>query len=176
MKPIKTKQLLKAKVFSIIEKSYKTKEGNFIRTIVKHNNAVAIIPVIDKNKIILLKQFRHTIDDYMYEIPAGTLKHGENIRQCALRELEEETGYKTKNLWKLISIYLAPGYSTELLTIFIATNLYKGNFTPEKHENITPIIMPLNKAISMIKKGLINDSKSIVALLYYSFLHNKNTF
>ncbi len=174
MRPFKIKPLLKTRVFTVLEKLYKTKESNFKRTIVKHNGAVAIIPLIDKNKIILLKQFRHTIDDYMYEIPAGTLEKGEDIRKCALRELEEEIGYKTKNLQKLISIYLAPGYSTELLTIFVATNLYKGNFAPEEHENIIPITISLEKAISMIKKGQINDSKSIVALLYYKFLFNKN--
>lgn len=108
IRPCKIKRLIKTGIFSVIEKLYKSRNGNFKRTIIKHNGAVAVIPVIGKNKIILLKQFRHTIDDYLYEIPAGTLEKDETPGQCAIRELEEETGYKTRHLKKLFSIYLAP--------------------------------------------------------------------
>lgn len=169
IRPCKIKRLIKTGIFSVIEKLYKSRNGNFKRTIIKHNGAVAVIPVIGKNKIILLKQFRHTIDDYLYEIPAGTLEKDETPGQCAIRELEEETGYKTRHLKKLFSIYLAPGYSTELLTVFVATHLYKGKFHPEIHENITPEIFSLSELQRMIKKGKIKDAKTLSALLYYMF-------
>ncbi len=167
------KKLLKTRVFSVVEKAYKTKRNIMVRTIIKHNGSVAILPVLEKDKIVLLKQYRHTFDRFIYEVPAGTLENCESPKRCAIRELEEETGYRAKKLIKTISIYIAPGYTTEILTIFIATDLYKGNFSPEKYENITPIVIPIEKALAYIENGTICDSKTITSILYYiQFLKN----
>lgn len=173
MKLLTVKKLLQCRVFSVIEKKYRVKKDTFTRTIVAHKGAVAILPVLKNDRIILLKQYRPALDKTIYEVPAGTLEKGENPLLCARRELEEETGYRAKKFKKVISVYIAPGYSTEILTVFIATDLSRGNFSPEKYESIKPIEIPFDKAISYIKSGKISDAKTIISLLYYSsFLKN----
>ena len=99
--------------------------GNTIREVVLHNGAVAIIPVIDEDNILLVKQFRYPTDKILLELPAGTLNKNENPKSCAKRELEEETGYRAKKMMPLITYYPSIGYNTEVIHCFIASGLKK---------------------------------------------------
>ena len=137
------------------------------RAVVEHSGSVAILPVIDKNKFLLVKQFRQPIKDIMLEIPAGRIEKGENIEECAKRELAEETGYKTGDLKKLADVYLAPGYSSEMIHIFLAENLKKTTAKPDEDEILENAILEAKDAFNKVIRGQINDSKTIIAILLY---------
>ncbi|RLG89519.1 MAG: ADP-ribose pyrophosphatase [Thermoprotei archaeon] len=137
------------------------------KEIVEFPGAVAILPLIDNRKLVMIRQYRVPIKSWIYEIPAGTLKPCEKPEECALRELEEETGYSATELEKLLEIYPTPGYSSEIIHIYIARGLKKGRPRTERDEVIETMEVDLDKAIEMIREGIIRDGKTIIALLYY---------
>lgn len=167
-KTLNSKPIYKGKIINLridevlLPNGRKTK-----REIVEHNGAVAILPIIDENNFLLVKQFRKPAEKTLLEIPAGKLEQGEGIKKCAIRELKEETGYESKNLRKLTSVYLAPGYSSELIHIFVAENLKKTSPEPDADEFIENIIIEKKDALNKILSGGINDSKTIVAIMLY---------
>jgi ADP-ribose pyrophosphatase len=132
-----------------------------------HPGASAILPFIDKNKIILVKQYRYPIRQITYEIPAGKMDKGESPLKCIKRELREETGYTAKTIKKILSFYPTPAFSNEILHIFSAFNLKQGIISPDEDEFLSNVIIDFNKAIDMIYSGEIIDSKTIIALLHY---------
>lgn len=138
------------------------------REIVEHPGAVAIMPQLDDGNIVLLRQFRKAVGEELFEIPAGTLGVDESPRACARRELIEETGYKASRLIRLASFYLAPGYSSELLHVYLAAGLTSGERKLEADEFIEVIIVSLDAALHWIDTGKILDVKTIAALLLIS--------
>ena len=145
-----------------------------MKEIVDYPGASAVLPLINENTVLLLKQYRAALNRWIIEIPAGTLKPGEAPLECAMRELEEETGFKAKKWVKMLEIYTSPGYSNEVLHIFLAEKLEKGLKKPEESEVLENIYLSLNDALGMIERGIIKDAKTIIALLYYT-LHFKQT-
>ena len=140
------------------------------REVVIHCGASAIIPLKSDNEIIFVKQYRHPIGETILEIPAGTLKPGEDPEECARRELEEETGYRAGELIHLTTIYPSPGYSSERLYIYLAKNLERGSQNLEIDEDIEVTSMSLEEALKAIKSGRIRDAKTIAGILYYNAL------
>jgi len=138
------------------------------REIVEHPGAVAIVPKLGDEDIVLVRQFRKAVGKYLLEVPAGTVEENETPRACAHRELLEETGYRAKKLTRLASFYLAPGYSTELLHVYLASSLIHVTRKPEADEFIETVIVPFDKALHWIQTGEICDAKSISALLLTS--------
>ena len=140
------------------------KIGN--RDIIKHPGACAIIPFLDDNTVILIKQFRKPLNKTILEIPAGKLNKDEDIALCAKRELEEETGYIAGNIEYLGTIATAPGFCDELIHLYKATNLTLG----EKHcddDEFTEIkTFTLDEVKALVKKGEIIDTKTISILAY----------
>ena len=139
------------------------------REIVVHPGASAILPIVEPGKILMVRQYRHPVGEVLLEIPAGTLKPGEDPMACAARELEEETGYRAEKLTYLATIYPAPGYSSEILHIYLARDLRRGVQAPEMDENISVIEMSIDQVLDRIRDGRVKDSKTIVAILYYLF-------
>ncbi len=135
------------------------------REVVVHPGAVAIVPLLDDGRVVLVRQYRYAVGKILMEIPAGTLHPNETAEECALRELREEIGYTAGRLEHLTSLYLAPGYSTELLHVFLATNLNSESGTMDEDEFIEPVAIPLEEAISQISEGKIQDAKTVAALL-----------
>ena len=142
-----------------------------VREIVEFRGAVAILPILSKDKIILIKQYRPVINEWIIEVPAGTLEEGEDPASCALRELEEEIGYRAGKLIKLFEMFMSPGYSTEKLYAFIAMDLVKTRTKREKYEVIEEVVVSLDEAISMVKSNVIRDAKTIALLLYYKYVY-----
>lgn len=134
------------------------------REICEHPGAVAVIALTDNDEIVLIKQYRKPIEKVIYEIPAGLFKKGENLKKAALRELKEETGYSAKSIKHAVSIYTSPGYSTEILRIFLATGLVEGRRNPDEDEHIDVCIMPIKKALKMVRTGKIKDGKTIIGI------------
>lgn len=137
-----------------------------MREVIEHPGSAAIIPFVSENEIILLKQYRYAVKETIYEIPAGTLDEGETFYSCAMRELEEETGYKAGTLKPLVILYPSPGILSEVMQLFKATNLVKTQINYQVDESIKGIVqVKLSAAFEMVKKGIIRDAKTVCSIL-----------
>lgn len=132
--------------------------------VVNHPGAAAVVPFIDRDHVMLIRQYRHAVGKYLYEIPAGKLAKNEKPLHCARRELEEEIGYRAKRFKKLASIYTSPGFCDEIIHIYWATDLVKTRQTLESCEVLEAIRVPFHKIRPMIQTGKIQDAKSIIGL------------
>lgn len=170
-KLLKSEILYKGKVFDHQIDEIEYKSGNKgIREIAIHPGGAVVIPVKDDGKIILVKQFRYPLQKTLIEFPAGKLEKGEDPLICATRELEEETGYKAKEIKKLGEIFTAPGYCTEILHIYSAKGLTPGNHNREEGELEMEILeLTIEEIEKMIISGKINDAKTIVGMHYINF-------
>lgn len=136
-----------------------------------HPGAVAVIPLLTKTKLILVKQYRYPVKQVTYELPAGKLLKGENPYYCVKRELAEETGYKAKTVKKLITFWPAPAFSTELLHVYVAEKLTYVGHNLDEDEFLDRKVVSMETSISWVKHGKIRDSKSIIGLLTYFSLY-----
>ena len=132
---------------------------------IEHPGAAAIVPIIAPGEVLLIKQYRHALKQYIWEIPAGTLDPGEPVMDCARRELIEETGYAAEAWRKLGDITPVPGYSDERVHLFLATELAAARQELDADEVIAVHRMPLAQALDMVTQGEIKDAKSICGLL-----------
>ena len=135
-------------------------------TYINHPGAVIIAPFLDKNTVVMMRQFRPALNKYIYELPAGTLDPGESTAVCARRELLEETGLKAKKLTKLGSIYPVPGYSTEIIHIFKAERLTMTMAQPEEYEVIKTLPMTKPQVRRLMVQGKLMDAKSICTFAF----------
>ena len=139
-------------------------------TFIDHPGAVIIAPFLNKNTVVMMRQFRPALKKYIYELPAGTLDPHESPAVCARRELLEETGLKTKKLTKLGSIYPVPGYSTEVIHIFKAEQLTLTQAQPEDYEVIEIMPMTRPKVRQLMAQGKLWDAKSICTFVFCGWL------
>jgi ADP-ribose pyrophosphatase len=132
--------------------------------IIRHPGASAVVPLKDDGTVILIRQFRHAANGFIYEIPAGKLHAQEDPLDCAARELEEEIGYTARHFRLLSSIFTAPGFADEVIHIYLATGLAVGRQNLDQDEVLEVVEMPLEQAILKIQDGTIRDGKTIVGL------------
>ena len=132
--------------------------------IIRHPGAAAIVPVTADGAVLLLKQYRHAVGGYIWEIPAGTLNAGEKPLACAKRELIEETGYAASRFEKLAEITPLPAYSDERIHLYLATGLAPAAQNLDVDELLSVHSVPLPRCLEMIADGKIQDAKSICGL------------
>jgi len=138
--------------------------------VIEHPGAALIIPFLSQDRVDFLHQYRAVIGQYLYELPAGTLDPEENKLTCAKRELIEETGYASSQLTLLGKIFPVPGYSTEIIYIYKATNLKPAFKKGDHDEIIKPVIFTRRQVQQLFKKGKIVDGKTICALALCGWL------
>lgn len=132
--------------------------------ILRHPGASAVVPLKEDGRVVLIRQLRHAVGGFIYEIPAGKLDSQEDPRDCAARELEEEVGYRAGFLELLTSIWTAPGFTDEVIHIFQGTNLKKGTQALDQDEVLEIVEWPLEEAMARIQDGTIRDAKTIIGL------------
>ena len=132
--------------------------------IVEHHGSVVLIPIDDKGNLLFVRQYRHAARLDMLELPAGTLDEGELPEVCAARELREETGHAASKLEDLGGFYLAPGYSTEYMHVYLASGLYYSPLAADDDEFLQVQSVPLTEALQMAQEGLLPDAKTLAAL------------
>ena len=164
---MRKKRVYDGKIIRLDEYSLTIEGRKVRREIIKHPGAAAILTFDEKGKIILVRQHRFPLG-YILEIPAGTLEKGESPKRCALREIQEETGYKAKGMAHLITYYPSVGYNTEAIHCFVASGLKRVKTKLDTDEFITVKKMELPKLIKLIKSGKIIDSKTICAVMVYA--------
>ncbi len=170
-KTLSSETIFEGRVFKLIRKVVRLPDGKTsIRDLIVHPGAAAMIPVDDKGNILMVRQFRKAAGREMIELPAGTLDPGESVRTCVQRELQEEIGYKAKSLRHLVSYFPAAGYTTEVIQIFVAKGLIPSRLDADRDEFLEVIPMRAEKILDQIRSGKINDSKTMIGMMYYFFL------
>ncbi len=138
---------------------------------IRHRGASAVLPLRgspddEDPEVILVRQYRYAADGYMYEVPAGMIDPGESWEDCARRELEEEAGVRAGQLRKLTHIYTTPGFTDEVIHLFLAWDLEEGAVDRDHDEFMEVVTMPMSRALAMVESGEIVDCKSVSTLLY----------
>lgn len=138
---------------------------------VRHSGASAVVPFLtDPNgpdpQILLIKQFRHAANGFIYEIPAGKLDNDEAPEACAERELREETGCTAERIEHVYTFYTTPGFTDEVIHAFMATGLVRGDVAHEKDEFMTVETVTLARALELIRTGELKDAKTALSILY----------
>lgn len=135
------------------------------REIVEHVDAVVVVPIDADDNVVLVRQYRHPVGAVLLEAPAGKLDGAEEPSEAAQRELQEEAGYYAKKLRRLGQFWMAPGYCTELMHAFVASDLVPGRLEADPDEDIRTEEIPMSRIVDLIRNGEIQDAKTIAALL-----------
>lgn len=160
-----TKSIYQGRVLNLSLETVTLPNGETVELeIIHHPGAAAVVPMKDAKTVLLVRQYRHAAGGYMLEIPAGKLDHGENPRDCAARELEEEIGFRASSLEPVISFFTTPGFTDEVIHVFLATGLMPGRQNLGRDEVLHVIELPLERAIEQIDEGVIRDGKTIAGL------------
>jgi ADP-ribose pyrophosphatase len=165
-KTLEREYIYKGKIINLRKDKVLLPNGNTsIREIVEHNGGVAIVAINEKNDVIMVKQYRKPYDEVLLEIPAGKLEKEEEHYDCAVRELQEEIGFKPLELKLMNVIYPSPGFANEKLYIYFCNKMIKGSLKMDEDETIEVEYIPYDEAVNMIYEGKIKDGKTIVGIL-----------
>lgn len=162
---IKSELLFQGRAFKIRRDSLKTPDGRQTKyDIVEHTGSVVILPIDEQGNLLFVRQYRHAAGLDLLELPAGTRDGDEPHEICAAREIREETGMAAGRLEKIGEFYLAPGYSTEFMVVFLATDLSRNPLQADEDEFLQVETIPVKKALEMAEQGDVPDAKSLAAL------------
>jgi ADP-ribose pyrophosphatase len=165
-KTIDSEYLYRGKVITLRKDKIEQHDGKqYIREIVEHNGGVGIVAITPEGKLILVSQFRKPFNEVLVEIPAGKLEINEEPYSCAVRELEEETGYKPLKLVLMTTIYPSPGFLSEKLYIYFCNTMVKGRINFDEGENLLSHYIDFDEALEKVYSGEIKDAKTIVGIL-----------
>ncbi len=137
------------------------------REVVTHRGSVVVLPVLDDGKVVLIRQYRHAAQQYLWELVAGRIDAGETPKRAAARELLEETGYRAKRYSVFLDVFPTPGFVEERMFILLAEGLTAGKAQPEADEKIEVRAYSLKELKQMIHRGRLRDAKSVAGILYY---------
>ncbi len=171
---LRSEPLFKGRAFGIRRDFVRMPDGRETRfDIVEHGGSVVILPIDDQGYLIFVRQYRHAAGKELLELPAGTRDGDEPFDVCAAREIREETGFAAGRLAQVGQFYLAPGYSTEFMAVFLATELIHSPLQADEDEFLQIEKIPLKQAFDMAARGEVPDAKSLAALfLARQSLHN----
>ncbi len=162
---LRSETLLKGRAFSIRRDWLKTPDGRETKfDIIEHGGSVVLIPIDSQGNLVFVHQYRHAAGKDLLELPAGTLDDKEPPEVCAAREIREETGFAAGRLEKIGEFYLAPGYSSEFMIVFLATNLTPNPLEADEDEFLRVEPIPLAEALQRAERGEIPDAKTLAAL------------
>ena len=139
--------------------------GSSRREIVEHRGAVAAVPITEDGEVILVRQWRHPTGGVTVELPAGTREEGEELIETMRRELIEETGHRAGRIEPLAEVYVTPGYSTEVIGLYLATELEPAEGETEADEKIELVRVPFSDALEWCRDGELRDAKTVAGLL-----------
>jgi ADP-ribose pyrophosphatase len=159
-----SKSLYNGRVFNVTLDTIREDGVEYNREMVVHRGSAVIVPVFDDGTVALVRQYRHPAQEYLLEVPAGSLEEGEDPELGARRELEEEIGVKADKIEKIAEFYVSPGFLTEKMHIFLATGLTDVGQQLESDELIEIHRIPLVDAAQMAREGKFPDAKTIIGL------------
>lgn len=146
-----------------------------LKEFVAHPGAVVILPILDQDRVCLIRNWRYSAGTALWELPAGTLEPGEQTLPAAQRELQEETGYQADH-WRLLSeFWVSPGVYGEKMWLYLASGLHHGQQQLDATEKIEPVVFSWQEAIQMALQGSIQDAKTLIGLLLWDRLRHETT-
>lgn len=161
----KTELLHQGPIFDLVRDQVRYSDGRLVSfETLRHSGAIAILPQDDNGNLLLVRQYRHAVQQVLVEIPAGRLEPQELPLDCAQRELKEEIGMAANSWSELGSFLIAPGYSDEIIHLFAAQDLHPESLPQDADEEIEILSLSLEEAWSQINRGAITDAKTILAL------------
>jgi ADP-ribose pyrophosphatase len=160
--------LLNTTKFRVERRTYDIPEkGQASRELVVHPGAVLILPVLNEDSVVMIRNYRFAVEQELLELPAGTLEPDESPESCAFRELEEETGYRADRMDPLVEFYTSPGFTTELMYTYVARNLTRSAQRLDETEQIRVEVMSWDAILEAVHGGQIRDGKTLTALLLF---------
>lgn len=160
--------LLEARRFRVVRRRQTSPTGKLHdRDVILHPGAVVILPLVEDDRVCLIRNYRAAVRDALIELPAGTLEPGEDPALTAARELEEETGYQSGRLELLNEFWMSPGILNEQMRLYLAADLTAGPSQREAGEEIENLVLPWAEALRLAESGQIADGKTLVGLLWY---------
>ncbi|HMS00575.1 MAG TPA: NUDIX hydrolase [Anaerolineales bacterium] len=163
---LRSETLLQGRVFRIRRDTLKTPDGRETKfEIIEHGGSVVVIPVDEHGNMYFVRQYRHAAGMDLLELPAGTRDGDEPYEECAAREIREETGMEAGKLQKVGEFFLAPGYSSEFMEVYLATDLKHNPLEADDDEFLSVEKYPVRQAVEMAERGEMPDAKSLAALL-----------
>jgi ADP-ribose diphosphatase len=178
VKVLSSKAVYRGKVFTVTHDEVTEPNGvRAVRDVVRHSGSVVIMAVDDSRsepRVLLVRQYRYSTGDYLWELPAGRIDEGESALAAGRRELAEETGY-TAGRWKQAMFYYpSPGFLDETMTVFLAEGLERGKARPEEDEVISKRLLPLSSALKMALGNRLRDGKTIAGVLWLATQQHKS--
>lgn len=171
---LSTRSIFRGRIVNLEVDRIVEPSGNEVeREIVRHPGAAVLLAVTSERRIVLVRQYRYAANEMMLEVPAGTIDPGETPETTAQRELIEETGYRAGRLEKIAEFYPSPGILSELMHLYLASELEKGEAAPEADESLELVELPWERAAELVPGKDVRDAKTIVAL---SFLRRHPLF
>jgi ADP-ribose pyrophosphatase len=168
-KVVSSELVLHTRVFDVQREKVIEPSGlEAARDIIVHPGSVVVLPVLPDGRIVLIQQYRHSVEQYLWELVAGRRDGHESFVAGARRELQEDTGYTAGKMRLLVDLFPSPGFLRENMAIFLATGLKKGEASPEPDERITQKVVTLREAERWIRSGKIRDGKTVAGILYYA--------
>ncbi len=165
--PVERRTIYRGHKIDLAVQSVRLADGTVAdREVVVHRGAVALVPMVDRNRVCLVRNYRYAVGRTLLEVPAGTLEPGESPDAAALRELREETGFEAGRCTRIRDWYVSPGVMTERMVLYLCEDLQPGSTDHQLDEQLEPVILPWSEAIEMALDGRIEDSKTILALLF----------
>ena len=166
MKLISSEKRFESSIFTVTEDVATDPDGFEIkRAIIRHGGSAVIMPIDEKGRILLVRQYRLPARQFMWELSAGRVDEGEKVLQAAKRELREETGFRAKKWTKLSSFYVSPGFLEEKMTVYVVEDLTAGDTQPMEDERITVKWFKPREVDKMIRDGKIIDAKTMIGFL-----------
>lgn len=163
---LRSEILMKGRAFTIRRDYLKTPDGRETKfDIVDHGGSVILLPIDGEGNLLFVRQYRHAAGVDLLELPAGTRDGDEPFEECAAREIREETGMEAGTLTHIGSFYLAPGYSTEYMGVFLATDLRHNPLEADDDEFLSVEKISIKQALEMAERGGMPDAKTLAALL-----------
>lgn len=168
MKLISSTEIAKTPIFQVtLDRAVDPDGFEIKRAIVQHGGSAVMMPVDDRGRILLVRQFRLPARQYLWEFPAGRVDEGESVLKAAKRELTEETGFRAKHWKKIAEFFPSPGFLAEKMTIFLATGLVPGESMPMEDERIETRWFSRRELGEWIKAGKIRDAKTMIGFCRY---------
>jgi ADP-ribose pyrophosphatase len=162
-----TRRIYEGRIVNLREEEVVLADGHSVRReVVEHADVAVMVPIDPDGNVVLERQYRLPAREALLEVPAGGVDDGESIEEAAQRELREETGFRAGRLERLAGFYATPGYCTEFMHLFLATDLVEDPLQGDADEVIVLERMPLADAVGLIETGGIKDAKSIAGLLF----------
>ena len=163
---VRTESVFSGRLITVRKDTVRLPNGTTTdREIVEHPEVIAVLPILDDGRVVLVRQFRKAAENVLLEVPAGGVDEGETPEEAVRREMIEETGYRVGTVTKLSSFYTSPGFTTELMHLYEARDLQPGEAT-EETDQIEVVLMTADEALAAVEAAGAADAKTLLALKY----------